>query len=366
MCSKLVGDSADVGDQTACIDRESMETPQQRLDSLRARIKTIESENELLQYHYDSLSPQTHSHALQDDFCASLEGDPPVGAPESLEAESVLTVGERQDIVNQELNSLQEQVRRCKNEGEDRIEQLRSRIEACSTQDAETSRDMFEFRRNFLGNGASMHSGDPAPERVDRYIQHKVDAKSQVIEKLHARNATLTRYLRKMQRQLAQKEELGETLHVVDFDQLQIENEQCLRRIRERNEELLGLKLATSKSAQGLLHLKSRLAKITSSNEWLRSEIQARQEQVKKLIVDSIQVKSEKQAAHQRRAIPLEEKEGAPQVLEYIKVKAEVAELERKKGNWERKIEIAALEARGKARPEATADTPEFAAQEMD
>ena len=43
---------------------------------------------------------------------------------------------------------------------------------------------------------------------------------------------------------------MGEVLHVVDFDQLKIENQQYLDRIEERNTELLRLKATTGKAVQ--------------------------------------------------------------------------------------------------------------------
>lgn len=56
--------------------------------------------------------------------------------------------------------------------------------------------------------------------------------------------------VRKMEQQLHQKEDMGEVLHVVDFDQLKIENQQYLDRIEERNSELLSLKNTTGKAVQ--------------------------------------------------------------------------------------------------------------------
>lgn len=39
-------------------------------------------------------------------------------------------------------------------------------------------------------------------------------------------------------------------LHLVDFDQLKIENQQYMEKIEERNNELLRLKLSTSRTVQ--------------------------------------------------------------------------------------------------------------------
>jgi len=49
-----------------------------------------------------------------------------------------------------------------------------------------------------------------------------------------------------------QKEEMGEVLHEVDFNQLKIENEQYLEKIDEKNQELLRLKLMAGNTLQVL------------------------------------------------------------------------------------------------------------------
>ena len=47
-----------------------------------------------------------------------------------------------------------------------------------------------------------------------------------------------------------QKEEMGEVLHEVDFNQLKIENQQYLEKIDEKNQDLLRLKLMTTNVQQ--------------------------------------------------------------------------------------------------------------------
>lgn len=55
-----------------------------------------------------------------------------------------------------------------------------------------------------------------------------------------------------------QKEELGEALHEVDFQQLKIENAQFLEKIDERNQDLLQLKLTVGNTLQILNFYKVR------------------------------------------------------------------------------------------------------------
>jgi hypothetical protein len=71
-----------------------------------------------------------------------------------------------------------------------------------------------------------------------------------VIEKIRLKNATLKVQKNKLQLQLKQKEEMGEVLHAIDFDQLKIENHQYLAKIEERNNEMLKLKMTAGKTVQ--------------------------------------------------------------------------------------------------------------------
>lgn len=80
------------------------------------------------------------------------------------------------------------------------------------------------------------------------------------MEKLALKNASLRQHISKMDQQLSHKEEMGEVLHVVDFDQLKIENQQYMHKIEGKNKALLSLKLSTSRTVQvslGLIHAKN-------------------------------------------------------------------------------------------------------------
>lgn len=70
------------------------------------------------------------------------------------------------------------------------------------------------------------------------------------MEKLALKNTTYKAAIMKLEAQLAHKEEMGEVLHLVDFDQLKIENQQYLERIDAKNKELLQLKLSTGRTVQ--------------------------------------------------------------------------------------------------------------------
>jgi capsid portal protein len=81
-------------------------------------------------------------------------------------------------------------------------------------------------------------------------LEDKVHGREVLVEKLTLKNSTYKAAVSKLEAQLAHKEEMGEVLHLVDFDQLKIENQQYMERIDAKNKELLQLKLSTSRAVQ--------------------------------------------------------------------------------------------------------------------
>lgn len=109
-----------------------------------------------------------------------------------------------------------------------------------------------------------------------RFLEDKLRQKDATIDKLRLKNTTTKALITKMEHQLAHKEEMGEVLHLVDFDQLKIENQQYMEKIEERNIELLKLKLSTSRTVQVLNNLKSQLSDLVAQGHDLRKQIAER------------------------------------------------------------------------------------------
>ena len=193
------------------------------------------------------------------------------------------------------------------------------------------------------------HTGKIMAECVTKYFEDKLKQVDGVIEKLRLKNSTLKSQITKVEMQLVQKEEVGDVLHYIDFHQLQIENKQYVAKIEERNQELLKLKMTTGSTVQVLNSLKKQLQDIITESDWLRKETKARTDMLKKIKRDNINVGDEivKERKRLRKfASAKEETEGLPVTLDYILQKKEVYELESTIKNWERKLEIADMEAR--------------------
>merc|ERR1712149_61826 len=71
----------------------------------------------------------------------------------------------------------------------------------------------------------------------------------------------------KREKALREKEELAEGLHLIDFEQLKIENQTYNEKIEERNEELQKFRKKMTKTVQVLTHVKEKLHFVKGENE---------------------------------------------------------------------------------------------------
>jgi len=62
-------------------------------------------------------------------------------------------------------------------------------------------------------------------------------------------------------------------LHMIDFEQLKIDNQSLNEKIEERNEELLKLRKKTTSTVQVLTHLKEKLQFVQAENQVLKAEL---------------------------------------------------------------------------------------------
>ncbi|XP_038857024.1 coiled-coil domain-containing protein 113 [Salvelinus namaycush] len=182
-------------------------------------------------------------------------------------------------------------------------------------------------------------------EKVIRYFEDRMRAKDTLVEKLRLKNAALHVQKRKLQLQLRQKEEMGEALHEVDFQQLKIENSQYLERIDERNQDLLRLKLLAGNTLQVLNSYKKKLQSMTCESKLLSSDITSRKEMLVKIEEETLQAEEERAKAEtlNRKLRGQLADFRVPHVLQYITAKASHSQLEQSVRAWERKVEISEM-----------------------
>jgi hypothetical protein len=82
------------------------------------------------------------------------------------------------------------------------------------------------------------------------YIEDKLRAKQLLISKLQEKNDLLQAQITDAEHQLTCKKDLADILHAVDFDQLTIQNQQLMNKIRDKTHEFHRMKGRSNKALQ--------------------------------------------------------------------------------------------------------------------
>ncbi|XP_006732857.1 coiled-coil domain-containing protein 113 isoform X3 [Leptonychotes weddellii] len=222
-------------------------------------------------------------------------------------------------------------------------------VEEAEIRWAEVQKAVHEFKKDILKTVSKKKGSILATQKVMKYIEDMNRRRDNMKDKLRLKNVSLKVQRKKMLLQLRQKEEVGEALHEVDFQQLKIENAQFLETIEAKNQELIQLKLASGNTLQVLNTYKSKLHQAMEMSINLDKEILLRNELLEKIERETLQVEEDRakaEAVNQKLRKQLAEFR-APQVIMYVREKVLNGDLEKTIKMWERKVEIAEMSLKG-------------------
>ncbi|XP_029674460.1 coiled-coil domain-containing protein 113-like [Formica exsecta] len=149
------------------------------------------------------------------------------------------------------------------------------------------------------------------------------------IEQMRLKMTTLKSQIRKVKLQMQQRKELGETLRAVDFEQLNIENQICIREIDEKNRYLLEMKRIVGRYSIALTKHKEKLGNLISIVNEVRNNIAFKKQEIVKLQSEKVAMKVEiKKTEKQLKSVmALLDDFEVPDVIDYIKMRIELQEL---------------------------------------
>ncbi|XP_053313938.1 coiled-coil domain-containing protein 96 [Spea bombifrons] len=104
-------------------------------------------------------------------------------------------------------------------------------------------------------------------------LQAREERKEKEVIQVRLENIKLKNKIQRFESTLKSKEELSEGLHLIDFEQLKIENQTYNEKIEERNEELLKLRKKITNTVQVLTHLKEKLQSVQAENQEKRERL---------------------------------------------------------------------------------------------
>ncbi|KAI9222887.1 hypothetical protein BC828DRAFT_396411 [Blastocladiella britannica] len=262
-----------------------------------------------------------------------------------VDVQLTLTADQKAEIATRELEELRDNLDHRRSEWSRTVDNLRAEMEEMDISLQEVTRASYEFTRDIVNGARSEWTGKVLAERLLRYWEDAMRARDTTLEKIRLKNATLKTHKNKLMLQLRQKEEMGEVLHAIDFDQLKIENHQYQAKIEERNSELLKLKLVAGNIVQVLNFYKKKLGTLEDACSKLSTEIQARQDLRNRLSTEAKVVERDTGKAEKlnQQLVASSREFTVPSVMEYVNLKAEQQELYAKARSWRRKVEIAQI-----------------------
>merc|ERR1711963_1117254 len=152
-------------------------------------------------------------------------------------------------------------------------EELKNQLEA-KRQKAIECRDSFqEFKRQVARHAEYARTGKKIPEKIIQEVEEFELDKDAEVEEVRGSNISLKNRLAKLEQALRKKDELAENLHVIDFEQLKIENQTLNEKIEERNEELHKLRKKTIVTVQIITHMREKVQFVQQEYQALKQEL---------------------------------------------------------------------------------------------
>ncbi|KAJ3174427.1 Coiled-coil domain-containing protein 96 [Geranomyces variabilis] len=129
------------------------------------------------------------------------------------------------------------------------------------------------YKRTVALAAENSRTGKSVPAKVIEALEAAEERKEAEVVDVRLGNIKLRNRLKRSEGLLRQKEELADGLHLIDFEQLKIENSTHTSKIESRNEDLLKLRKKITTIVQVLTHVKEKLHHTAAETRVLQAEL---------------------------------------------------------------------------------------------
>jgi len=214
---------------------------------------------------------QEHFSTLHADICGILAKR---DSNKSTEAGHKAAEPPRQ--VNKVIQDVSDRLRELEAEEDNREqtrEQMQTRLDHKVAAAELVHQRFHNFKREIAMEAENSRSGRKIPEAQIGQIEKDEREKDEELKTVRLKNIVLKHELARLESWLQSKEVLGEGLHLIDFEQLKIENQTLNEKIEERNEELLKLRKKNTQTVQVLTHIKEKLQFVQADNQLQKDDL---------------------------------------------------------------------------------------------
>merc|ERR1712159_979055 len=152
-------------------------------------------------------------------------------------------------------------------------EELKNQLEEKRAKAIECRDSFRDFKRQVARHAEYSRTGKKIPLKIIQEVEDFELDKDAEVEEVRGSNISLKNRMAKLEQQLRKKDELADNLHVIDFEQLKIENQTLNEKIEERNEELHKLRKKTVITVQVITHMREKLQFVQQENQVLKTEL---------------------------------------------------------------------------------------------
>ena len=145
-----------------------------------------------------------------------------------------------------QVNELRDELKRLQQQHSKQAIEMKRRLDDKQSKAEDIKQAFVEFKREILKGAENSRTSKPIPAKLIASFEEAEAEKDAELEKMRLSNINRRNHLRKLEATLRQKEKLADGLHLIDFEQLKIENQTLNEKIEERNEELLKLRKKTT------------------------------------------------------------------------------------------------------------------------
>jgi hypothetical protein len=151
------------------------------------------------------------------------------------------------------------------------LEKYNQSIEIQEERKREVYKILMNYKEELLSN-AEYRKGTKIPrDHIDKWLDKEKESEDD-IRKLRIENIKNTLELNRLNKELKKMEEYFEGLHLIDFEQLKIENNTLTEKIEDRNEEIHKLRNKINNNVQILAHLQEKYSYVNKDYKEKKSE----------------------------------------------------------------------------------------------
>ncbi|KAI8904347.1 hypothetical protein EDD86DRAFT_213167 [Gorgonomyces haynaldii] len=172
---------------------------------------------------------------------------------------SVLDQEQRYASVMQSLSDYKAEAEAINSTNRRIVEENKAKLEERLLEAKAKTDEFNKYKRQISMSAENSRTGKALPLKIIEQLEATERKKESDVVAVRLENIKLRNKLRRHEQLLRQKEELADGLHLIDFEQLKIENQTFNEKIEERNEELLKLRKKITNVVQVLTHVKEKL-----------------------------------------------------------------------------------------------------------